>query len=255
VHPFGENFGDPFEVYIDAPMLEIDYERYPSNWYASNNSGLLKYDKLRPHPTIPGRYIYTVDRHRDHERTFGYMLDSGDYLPVANKDDAKVEFNKFGMKVSTNGIDQTGERKLLPFKKTSITAGGDIHITTNKEQIVYWDKTFNVETEHIRDTIYYKKDGVNYPVPKDAFVAFVRLLTGARIGVVTIGQNGAFELNLREEYRFAWEDDSIDFYYTANDGVVYNFNYYDENGKKKAVDLNLLYTLTGRGEPIVLTTK
>ena len=253
VHPFGENFGDPFEVYIDAPMLEIDYERYPNNWYASNNSGLLKYDKLRPHPTIPGRYIYTVDRHRDHERTFGYMLDSGDYLPVANKDDAKVEFNKFGMKVATDGIDQTGERKLLPFKKTSITAGGDIHITTNKEQIVYWDKTFNIETEHIRGNIYYKKDGVNHPVPKDAFVAFVRLLTGARIGVVTISQDGRFELNLREEYQFAWEDDSVDIYYTANDGVVYNFNYYDENGEKKAVDLNLLYTLTGSGKPIVLS--
>jgi hypothetical protein len=182
------------------------------------------------------------------------MLDSGDYLPVANKDDAKEEFNKFGMKVPTDGIDQTGERKLLPFKKTSITAGGDIHITTNKEQIVYWDKTFNIETEHILGNIYYKKDGVDYPVPKDAFVAFVRLLTGARIGVVTIGQNGAFELNLREEYRFAWKDDSIDFYYTANDGVVYNFNYYDENGKKKAVDLNLLYTLVGSGN-IVLTAE
>lgn len=91
-------------------------------------------------------------------------------------------------------------------------------------------------------------------IPKDAFVAFVRLLTGARIGVVTIGQNGAFELNLREEYQFAWEDDSVDIYYTANDGVVYNFNYYDEKGEKKAVDLNLLYTLTGRGD-IVLTTK
>jgi hypothetical protein len=38
VHPFGENFGDAFEVYIDAPMLEIDYDRYPNSWYAHNNS-------------------------------------------------------------------------------------------------------------------------------------------------------------------------------------------------------------------------
>ncbi len=255
VHPFGENFGDPFEVYIDAPMLEIDYSRYPSNWYAANNSGLLPYDKLRPHPTIPGRYIYTVDRHRDHEREFGYKTNTGDYLSVVNVDDAKIEFNQFGMKVETEGIDQTGERKLLPFIKKSITAGGDIHITTNKDQIVYWDKTFNVETSHIRGNIYYKKDGVDYRVPKDAFVAFVRLLTGARIGVVTISQDGHFELNLREEYKFAWEDDSIDFYYTANDGVVYNFNYYDENGEKKAVDLDLLYTIVNRGESIVLTAE
>ena len=183
------------------------------------------------------------------------MLDSGDYLPVANKDDAKIEFNRFGMKVPTDNIDQTGERKLLPFKKRSITAGGDIRITTNKEQIVYWDKTFNVETEHIRGNIYYKKDGVNYPVPKDAFVAFVRLRTGARIGVVTITDDGKFELNLHDEYQFAWEDDSIDFYYTDADGNVYNFNY-TENGVAKAVDLNLLYTLiVERNKPIVLSMK
>ena len=255
VHPFGENFGDPFEVYIDAPMLEIDYSRYPSNWYAANNSELLKYDKLRPHPTIPGRYIYTVDRHRDHERTFGYKTSTGDYLSVANRDDAKIEFNQFGMKVETEGINQTGERKLLPFIKKSITAGGDIHITTNKDQIVYWDKTFNVETSHIHGEIYYKKDGVDYPVPKDAFVAFVRLLTGARIGVVTISQDGHFELNLREEYKFAWEDDSIDFYYTDADGTVYNFNY-KENGVKTSVDLNLLYDIVvNRRESIVLTAE
>jgi hypothetical protein len=84
-------------------------------------------------------------------------------------------------------------------------------------------------------------------------VAFVRLRTGARIGVVTITDDGKFELNLRDEYQFAWEDDSIDFYYTDANGNVYNFNY-TENGVAKAVDLNLLYTLIiERNEPIVLS--
>ncbi len=254
VHPFGENFGDHFEVYIDAPMLEIDYDRYPENWRSSANGGTgVAVDKLRPHPTIPGRYIYTVDRHRDHEREYGYKINSGGYLPVANVDDARIVFNNFGQKVETNEpVNQEGERKLLPFIKKSITAGGDIHITTNKEQIVYWDKTFNVETSHIIGKIYYEKGGQRVAIPKDAFVAFVRLRTGARIGVVTISENGKFELNLREEYQFAWKDDSIDFYYTDEDGFVYNFNY-TENGVEKAVDLNLLYTLIERGEPIVLT--
>lgn len=151
-------------------------------------------------------------------------------------------------------VNQKGERKLLPFIKRSITTGGDIHITTNKEQIVYWDKTFNVETSHIIGEIYYEKGGQRVAISKDAFVAFVRLRTGARIGVVTITENGKFELNLRDEYQFAWEDDSIDFYYTDANGDVYNFNYYDENGEKKAVDLNLLYTLIiERNEPIVLS--
>jgi hypothetical protein len=255
VHPFGENFGDHFEVYIDAPMLVIDYDRYPDSWRAANNSSGIGVDKLRPHPTIPGRYIYTVDRHRDHERQFGHKINATEYLPVANVDMAEKEFNKFGQKVPTSGsINQTGERKSLPFKKTSITAGGDIHITTNKERIVFWDKTFKVETTHIKGEIYYEKSGVRRPIPKDAFVAFVRLRTGARIGVVTITEDGRFELNLRDEYQFAWEDDSIDFYYTDSDGVVYNFNYM-VNGVKKSVDLNTLYNLVEKGEPIVLTVK
>jgi hypothetical protein len=249
VHPFGENFGDHFEVYIDAPMLEIDYDRYPENWRkAANNGTGVAVDKLRPHPTIPGRYIYTVDRHREHGHQYGS-------LPAANVDESRVQFNQFGQKVPVEGsINQSGERKCLPFKKTSITAGGDIHITTNKDRIVFWDKTFNVDTEHIKGKIYYEKNGQRIPIPKDAFVAFVRLRTGARIGVVSITEDGTFELNLREEYQFAWEDDSIDFYYTDADGVVYNFNYM-ENGVAKAVDLNLLYTLAGRGERIVLTAK
>ncbi|MBO7264503.1 MAG: hypothetical protein J6U93_08315 [Alistipes sp.] len=249
VHPFGENFGDHFEVYIDAPMLEIDYDRYPENWRKAANDGTgVAVDKLRPHPTIPGRFIYTVDRHREH----GHMYGS---LPAANKDESQVQFNQFGQKVPVEGsIDQSGERKCLPFKKTSITAGGDIHITTDKDRIVFWDKTFNVETEHIKGEIYYQgSDGVPRPIPHNAFVAFVRLRTGARIGVATIYDDGKFELNLREEYTYGWNDDPIDFYYTTKDSagndITYNFNYM-ENGEKRSVDLELLYNLTKRQEPI-----
>ena len=78
--------------------------------------------------------------------------------------------------------------------------------------------------------------------------------TGARIGVVTLTENGQFELNLRDEYRFEWGDDPIDFYYTDKDGKVYNFNYTD-NGVKKSVDLELLYTLLQNNEQIVLTVQ
>lgn len=254
VHPFGENFGDHFEVYIDAPMLEIDYTRYPESWYKENNGSGLNVDKLRRDPTTPGRFIYTVDRHRDHERKFGV-----DSLSVINEDKSQIEFNKFGSKVPTARINQTGERKCLPFKKTSITAGGDIHITTDKDRIVFWDKTFNVETEHIKGKIFYEDSkGEQHPVPHNAFVAFVRLRTGARIGVATIYKDGEFELNLREEYTYEWKDDPIDFYYTTKDSngndITYNFNY-TENGVAKSIDLNLLYTLAERKERIILTQK
>jgi hypothetical protein len=84
-------------------------------------------------------------------------------------------------------------------------------------------------------------------------VAFVRLRTGARIGVVTLTKDGEFELNLRDEYNFGWEDDPIDFYYKdKTDGKVYNLNYI-EGGEKKTVDLDKLYTLLEGNTRIVLT--
>jgi hypothetical protein len=246
VHPFGEYFGTEFDIYIDAPMLEIDYTRLNSSWLASNNPNL-KADKLRKHPSIPGRFIYTVERERDAEREYGFAS-------AHNLDSSTSCYDRFGRLETNVTQDQTGERKCLPFKKTAITAGGNIVISSDKEKVVFFQKQFTVDTKHIDGKIYYTKNGVQYAIPKDSFVAFVRLRTGARIGVVTINQNGVFELNLREEYQFAWEDDSIDFYYTDDDGVVYNFNY-KENGVEKAVDLNLLYNLTERGEPIVLTAE
>ena len=246
VHPFGETFGTEFDIYIDAPMLEIDYSRMPNNWLAANNSKL-KQDKLRKHPTIPGRFIYTVEREREQEALYGYA-------PAHNKDVATVALDNFGRVVTGVTINQEGERKSLPFKKSVITTNGDIMISSDSEKVVFWEKKFSVDTRHIKGEIYYEKGGVRYPLPKNAFVAFVRLITGARIGVVTISMDGEYELNLRDEYQFAWEDDSVDFYYTDPDGVVYNFNY-TEGGVAKSVDLNLLYSLSERGEPIVLTVE
>jgi hypothetical protein len=238
VHPFGEVFGEEFEIYIDAPMLEIDESRLPENWKTSA--------KLRKDPSVDGRFIYTVSKKRADEKAFGFA-------EAHNKDLATSRYDDYGGVVPGVTINQDGERKLLPFTKTSITSNGDITITSNKEKVVFWDKTFNVNTEHMRGVIKYIKNGEELPVPHDAFIAFVRLRTNARIGVVTLASDGAFELNLRDEYTFKWEDDPIDFYFTdKTDGTIYNFNY-TEGGVKKSVDLNLLYSLLERGESIVLT--
>ena len=159
-------------------------------------------------------------------------------------------------------MNQSGERKRLPFKKTSITSKGDITITSNKEKVVFWDKTFKVNTEHMKGVLkYVNENGDTVVVPDDAFVAFVRQKTNARIGVVTLntatGGPGDFELNLRDEYSFKWEDDPIDFFYKdKNTGKVYNFNYTDGEGQPKSVDLSLLYTiLTSETPEIILTEK
>ena len=253
VHPFGEHFGTEFEVYIDAPMLEIDYSRLKSNWLKVNNPNL-KVDKLRKHPTIPGRFIYTVERHREDERAYGFAA-------AYNKDVSTSGLDEYGRIVSNITQNQNRERKSLPFIKNAITVDGDIVISSQTEKVVFWEKRFSVETRNMTGNIYYKKGDKELPIPKDAFVAFVRLRTGARIGVVTVIEDGKFELNLRDEYQFDWEDDSIDLYYTDKDGVVYNFNYTytDDKGVAKAVDLSTFFTIVNgsitMGKPIVLTVK
>ena len=245
VHPFGEHFGTEFEIYIDAPMLEIDYSRMPENWLKANTN--LTVDKLRKHPTIAGRFIYTVEREREEERAFGFA-------EAHNKDLSTSCYDEYGRLMTNQTQNQAGERKKLPFKKNAITIGGDIVISSQTDEVVYWEKRFSVDTKHLTGNIYYVKDGMQQPIPKDAFVAFVRLRTGARIGVVAITENGKFELNLRDEYQFAWEDDSIDFYYTDANNMTYSFNY-TENGVAKDVDLNTLYNILERGENIVLTSE
>ena len=252
VHPFGQIFGEEFEVYIDAPMLEIDYSRVPDNWKAANNS-TLKADKLRPDPSVPGRFIYTVSKTREDERAFGFAQ-------AHHNDAATSRYDDFGGVVPNVTIEQSGERKLLPFKKSAITSKGDITITSNKDKVVFWDKTFRVKTQHMKGILMYKDDkGDVHYVPDDAFVAFVRLSTNARIGVVTLnkaaGEAGWFDLNLRDEYRFKWNDDPIDFYYKNKEtGKVYNFNYI-ENGEKKTVDLNKLYELLQAKDPVIILTE
>ena len=262
VHPFGELFGEEFEVYIDAPMLEIDAARL--------GKYNLTADKLRQDPSKPGRFIYTVSKKRADERKFGFAeahnKDLADSLydnyggPASKADWLKYQNENGGDLIVDDKINQAGERKLLPFKKKSITSKGDITITSNKDKVVFWDKTFQVKTQHMKGVLKYKKaNGEELTVPDDAFVAFVRLRTNARIGVVTLNTNtggpGDFDLNLRDEYTFSWEDDPIDFYFTdkSDDNKVYNYNYIDDKGEKKSVDLELLYTLLQNGKPIVLT--
>ena len=268
VHPFGQIFGEEFEIYIDAPMLEIDKDRLPESWQTSN--------KLREDPSKAGRFIYTVSKKRDDERVFGYA-------PAHNKDNSESRYDDYGGVMPKDKWDeyyanhpneqifikdgndiklnQEGERKLLPFVKKSIATKYDITISTNKEKIVFWDKTFKVKTENMKGILKYKDavDGEVKYVPDDAFIAFVRLSTNARIGVVTLnpgtGEAGWFELNLRYEYQFKWDDDPIDFYYRdKNTGKVYNFNY-TENGVKKSVDLDLLYSLLQEENPTIILTE
>lgn len=186
-------FGEEFEIYIDAPMLEIDEARLAA---CKLNSAKLKAD-----PNVEGRFIYTVDANRETERSYGNN-------DVINKD-------------NTSEVNQAGERKTLPFKTRSIVSAGDIVISSNKEKVVFFDKTFTVSNTPISGTLKY----AGADVPRNAFVSFERTRNGSRIGSVTVTADGRYELRLRKEYTFNWYTDEVEFHYEDTDGNVYHKTY------------------------------
>lgn len=176
-------FGEEFEVIIDAPMLDLDLTRLTA--YNLNDTKITR--------RADGKFVYTVAADRGAERAFGYGT-------VLNADEM--------------GVDQTGERKTIPFKTNTITSAGTITISSNKEQVVFYDKQFKVTNSQISGTIQYTDDGVTMiDVPQYDFVAFARTSDGTRIGSVNVGANGAYSLNLRKEYSFNWYTDAIEFDY------------------------------------------
>lgn len=183
-------FGTEFEVYIDAPMLEIDYSRLSSSMAS----------KLKPHATVPGRFVYTVDASRETERAYS----NGTAVKIADRFAAS----------------QSGERKTLPFKTSTITSAGDIVISSNKQIVDFFDKRFKVTNRLIEGRIQYFNGTNNVAVPADAFVGFATAKNGVRIGSMSIVESGRYSLNLRAEYDFDWYDDQIKINY-VKDGVVY----------------------------------
>lgn len=115
-------FGEAFEIYIDAPMLKIDAARL-----AECN---LTADKLKADPDHAGRFIYTVDADRKEERAFG--------TASAMKTDAMA------------GVDQTGERKTLPFVTGSVvSARRDNHIVERGEGGIFLKKLRRGQRSHL----------------------------------------------------------------------------------------------------------
>lgn len=187
-------FGEAFEIYIDAPMLKIDAARL-----AECN---LTADKLKADPDHAGRFIYTVDADRVKERAFG--------AASALKTDA------------TAGVDQTGERKTLPFVTGSVVSAGEITISSNEEKVVYFSKSYDVANVPISGSLKYRDaSGIEHAVPRNAFVSFERTRNNSRIGSITVTADGRYELRLRKEYVFNWYTDEVEAIYSAADGKTY----------------------------------
>ena len=192
VDPFGESF----EIYIDAPMLEIDKGRLAECHLNSN--------KLKADPTKPGRFIYTVDSNRETERQFG----------------TGTALNTDGM-----GVNQSGERKTLPFVTSSVVSAGDIVISSNEQKVVFFAKIYKISNTPISGALKYKDaSGTVHNVPRNAFVSFERTRNNSRIGSVTVTADGRYELRLRKEYQFNWYADAVEFRYEASDGNIYHLS-------------------------------
>ena len=190
-------FGQAFDIYIYAPMLEIDRG-------VANAMGLSE-SKFREDPNVEGGFIYTVEPTREAERAFGSA--------PALIDDA-----------SDVNPSQEGERKELPFRTKRVVSLGEIKISTNKEQILYYDKTFNVSNKSIEGSITFGASATSQsPMPKDAFVVLQRVSDGARVGSFSIDRDGHYLLRLRSEYNINWDLDEykVDYTDTAGGGAVY----------------------------------
>ena len=212
-------FGTVFDIYIDAPMLKIDNSRLTAEMAA----------KLKPHATIPGRFVYTVDASRDVERTFG----NGEAVKIAD---------------TTAGVSQLGERKTLPFVTNDITSAGEIVISSDMTKVEFFEKRFTVTNDYIRGHIRYDDGGTLRDVARDEFVSFAIEKTGVRIGSMNIVADGEFSLNLRSEYDFSWTNDAIVISYIKSGASAADTKVY----KRELASLEELYEMIQRGETLIL---
>ena len=121
---------------------------------------------------------------------------------------------------------QNGERKKLPFKTNHVVSAGDITLSSNEDQVVFFEKTFRVTNKSIGGQISYDPGTGAVGVPKNSFVSFTQSGTGSRVGSMTVTADGIYELRLRKEYDPGWFD-RIELHYTK-DGTIYH-NEVDEN--------------------------
>lgn len=187
-------FGTGFEIYIDAPMLTLAsgdnaaiegktvamFEKNPDGTMPEPVASKAKLEDLGD-----GRFVYRVDPDRDTERGF---------------------WNNSTVKIAdATNANQAGERKTIIFKTKDIVSTGNITISSNSEQVVYYSKTFRISNTPVNGTIKYGTTNV----PAGQFISFTRVYNGSRIGSVNVTENGIYELKLRKEYEFYWTNDPV----------------------------------------------
>ena len=211
-------FGHAFEIFIDAPMLELEYGKnksvgelktgvnfedikVPMFDKKADGEGYIE-EKPKLEDLGNGRFVYRVDASGDKESQYWT-----DFASKLNK--PLITPPSFGY----------GERKTLYFKKKSIVSQGTITISANPDHVTYHSKSFNISNAPIQGRIGYVPEGSSEPVqvPAGQFVSFARVYDGSRIGTLTVKSTNEdapeaptyYELRLRAEYDFNWVNDPI----------------------------------------------
>lgn len=223
-------FGTAFEIFIDAPMLRLE-KGMNKNLDGKNFEDIMveMFDKTpegvhtnEMKPKLEdlgnGRFVYRVN-----------ALNYEEYYHWSEAPLILDNYYNFPM---------YGERKVFYFKKNSIVSKGEITISANPDHVTYHSKTFRVSNTPITGIIGYQPEDENgnkldpQRLPAEHFVSFTRVLDGSRIGVLAVkedphgGANTTYELKLRGEYDFNWENDPIEI--TAQvDGVLYSYTLND----------------------------
>lgn len=219
-------FGTAFEIYIDAPTLELDEDAVAAAGLSS---------KIMKDSNVPGRVIYKVDADREAERASGKSSVAALAADGATKDAVTKE---------TITVNQAGERKSVPFKTKSIVSAGDITISSDENVVVYYTKNFKIQNSSITGKLKFRENGSAVKeIPAGSFVPFEALPSYNRIGTVAVEQtDGTFELRLRSEYEYSWSTGRVKFQYTA-DGKTY---------EKTFTSLSSLYDTLNTNEVIIL---
>lgn len=219
-------FGTAFEIYIDAPTLELDEDAVAAAGLSS---------KIMKDSSVPGRVIYKVDADREEERVNGKSSIAALAADGATKDAVTKE---------TITVNQAGERKNVPFKTKNIVSAGDITISSDEDVVVYYKKTFKIQNSSITGKLMFRENGTSVKeIPVGSFVPFEALPSYNRIGTVAVEQtDGTFELRLRSEYEYSWSTGRVKFQYTA-DGKTY---------EKTFTSLSNLYDTLNTNEIIIL---
>lgn len=220
-------FGTGFEIFIDAPSLMLYPGDNPAiegkmvDMFEKNADGTLP-TSIAKKPKLEslgnGRFVYRVDPVRATEASFWRGT-----TPLIED-------------TSTPDVAQAGERKTIVFRTNQIVSSGDITISSNEDHVVYHSKTFRVSNSPITGIITYGEE--NTPVPEGQFVSFSRVYNGSRIGSMSVGEDGAYELRLRKEYEFSWLNDPMQVMVSIG-GVYYSATITDLDALSKTPSIHL----------------